>query len=551
MVITSRGIHSKQLSRNRGRLYLGAIVFLAGAAMAFSAGVDKNGVFQLDGNASTDAGVAGEDWQTVNANPYTGSAIARTGVVADDTPGVPDFAFTGGGSKDINPISSWRYGLEVGGPSKTDITNAYAAAYNVSGDLIIYFGADRNANNGAAQLGFWFFVSGVSIGSATSGAFTGSHTVGDVLVLTNYTTGGAVANIEVLVWDPAHATEKGGTLRLLYNSTNATCGNPGVTDACAIANAAPAPLYWPYTPKGGSLGDPAPINAFFEGGVNLSSLFRSAGLGGPCVASFMAETRSSPSVDASLQDLIGPKNFPVCGVKITKACPGVPTILPDGSAFSYTYNGTVTNTGFGTLTNVTVTDTYPATPSSNGTQTPLVNATLDPGASLPYNGTFTSTVNGPLNTVAVQGMSSGGSVTDSTTAQCQLGTVNPRLNVTKACTVDFDASVRPGYVVLRVDFSGTVTNTGNDQLTGITLSDDPAATFSSGGSVASLAPGGSANFAGFYYPGAFGTPDGRMTFTDQVTATASGASLGGTPPSASGSTHCAVCPSGSCSLLRQ
>jgi hypothetical protein len=55
---------------------------------------------------------------------------------------------------------------------------------------------------------------------------------------------------------------------------------------------------WQYTPKFGSAGT-FPSGSFFEGGVNLSEL----GLAG-CFSSFLAETRSSPSIDATLKDFV-------------------------------------------------------------------------------------------------------------------------------------------------------------------------------------------------------------------------------------------------------
>jgi hypothetical protein len=64
-------------------------------------------------------------------------------------------------------------------------------------------------------------------------------------------------------------------------------------------NDAPAPSPWAYTPSQG----PAnifPAGAFFEGGVNLSQL----GITNVCFSSFLAETRSSTSVDATLKDFV-------------------------------------------------------------------------------------------------------------------------------------------------------------------------------------------------------------------------------------------------------
>jgi hypothetical protein len=64
-------------------------------------------------------------------------------------------------------------------------------------------------------------------------------------------------------------------------------------------NDAATPSPWSYTPSKG----PAnifPKGAFFEGGVNLSQL----GISNVCFASFLAETRSSQSTDATLKDFV-------------------------------------------------------------------------------------------------------------------------------------------------------------------------------------------------------------------------------------------------------
>ena len=121
---------------------LGAMMSLFSIPVVLA--VHDLGVFELEGDATDDPAVAGDDWSTVNFGG--GSAAARTGVDADPA---PRSIFTGGGSKDPIDISSWRY-KDGSVPDKDDITNAYAAAYNVNGDLVIYFGADRYANDGDA-----------------------------------------------------------------------------------------------------------------------------------------------------------------------------------------------------------------------------------------------------------------------------------------------------------------------------------------------------------------------------------------------------------------
>src|SRR5207249_1100170 len=172
---------------------------------------------------------------------------------------------------------------------------------------ILYFGADRLANNGDAQLGFWFFRNAVSPNA--DGTFSGSHAVGDLLILVNYLQGGAINNIQVFKWvgdnngnnDTTTVPTPGlgnSSVQLLVTQTKTTllvC-DPGDI-ACAITNSGGEASPWPYTPKSGASGF-FPSLSFFEGGVDLNAL----NLGNVCFASFAGETRSSQSITAELKD---------------------------------------------------------------------------------------------------------------------------------------------------------------------------------------------------------------------------------------------------------
>ncbi|MGH9804910.1 MAG: hypothetical protein ACRD4D_07035, partial [Candidatus Acidiferrales bacterium] len=153
------------------------LILAALAAVALGASlllaVHDIGLFELDGDATDDALVAGEDWDRVLgfgsfAGSPAGSDEAHT-FIAD---GSGATIFTTGGSKDDLNVSSWRH-TDGNVPDKDDILNAFAAAYvnptevgsNLEGDLILYFGADRFANNGDAQIGFWFFKQPVGLGA--------------------------------------------------------------------------------------------------------------------------------------------------------------------------------------------------------------------------------------------------------------------------------------------------------------------------------------------------------------------------------------------------
>src|SRR2546426_4270055 len=201
---------------------------------------DSNGVFQLEGNATTDTGIcfqvsppiiatpgggnscpAGltfvafgsqtDDW----ANVFTGvslHAVATTGIVGDATNSSSDDIFTGGGAKDTLGLQSGPWLWKNGKPqAKDDIAHAYAAAYTLpNGHTGIYFGIDRFDNSGDATAGFWFFQDstvGLFSGPRTpqpactkAGTFSGRHVDGDLLIVSDFSTGGAVSTIQVFKW---------------------------------------------------------------------------------------------------------------------------------------------------------------------------------------------------------------------------------------------------------------------------------------------------------------------------------------------------------------
>ena len=159
--------------------------------------------------------------------------------IVDSVAGNDDM-FTGGGSKDVRDISQWGSTISEP-PDKNDIEHAFAAAYNVNGELIIYFGLDRYSTSGDSAMGFWFFKNTIT-DSATG--FNGVHAVGDILVTSDNVNGGAVSVINVFRWVGGQ-----NPLQLLASSE----GGAGNTDAngvfclnntfaCAIRNATPQPV---------------------------------------------------------------------------------------------------------------------------------------------------------------------------------------------------------------------------------------------------------------------------------------------------------------------
>ncbi|RJS47036.1 prealbumin-like fold domain-containing protein [Nocardioides cavernaquae] len=303
------------LSRRTRAAAFGLVLAVAGtvtAAVPSSAEVADDTVFELDRNAVNQTpNPTGHDWSDFVGGGTAGS-LATSGIVVDPK---GETIFSTGGSKDDLDIPSWRHS-SGSVPDKDEITNAYAAAYNVDGDLVTYFGSDRFAQNGSANVGFWFLKNQVPNPLPANGTFGIDHEVHDVLVLSEFTNGGAVSTIEVWEWNPAQASAGGnGVLKKLFPTgaaTTADCTVAGHSPlACATVNAAGISAPWPYTPKQGPAGT-IPKGGFFEGGVNLSELLGTT----PCFSSFLAETRSSPSLDATLKDFVS-GSFPLCSANIS------------------------------------------------------------------------------------------------------------------------------------------------------------------------------------------------------------------------------------------
>ena len=360
------------------------------------------GLFELDRNAIDDV-VDGDDWKTLFDGG--GSAGDFTGIIAD-IGGNGGTQFQGGGSKDNNDIDEWLW--KPGEPlDKDDITNAYAAAYvndtdtgeNNIGDLIIYFGLDRFANNGSAQVGFWFLQNPISLTDIRrSGGyeFSGVHDIGDVLVQSNFSQGGIIDSISVYQWLGSGGSH--GTLDLIF--TAADClGPPGSAaddPACATVNRGDQTAPWAYTPKFGTA-NTFPQGSFFEGGINLSRLIPDAG----CFSGFLAETRTSTPFNARLKDF-AMGDFDLCSIGVEKTGDELSKVGDD-----VTYTVTIENTGVVTLYKQSIIDSLVGD-LSNGLNAAIVSSNcgvslLPSGScSIEYSYNVPETATDPLeNTVLV------------------------------------------------------------------------------------------------------------------------------------------------------
>src|SRR5205814_3727034 len=181
-----------------------------------------------------------------------------------------------GGSKDTLGIQQGQWLFANGKPqAKDDITHAYAAMYTdpATKDVILYAGLDRYDNSGDATAGFWFLQNAVGENSTAKVGgghpFTGTHADGDILLVSDFTTGGSVSTIKVFRWSGNDAT---GSLVAVATPPNSTF---------AIVNSGPITVPWTFKDKSGNTKPAA--GEFLEEGVNLSAL----GLGG-CFSNFLA-----------------------------------------------------------------------------------------------------------------------------------------------------------------------------------------------------------------------------------------------------------------------
>ncbi len=313
LIVLSRAIYKKQ----RGRRPLAALAIMSiVAGLLVSSGValavhDED--FQLDGNVLDDAAAPQPfDWENffnsagaelaLPAN-FTASGFDRDFVTnTNGTYNTSDGSTFATGSKDtLNITPGWQCGYSANVNSKTDISNAYAAEYvdPVTGDEILYFGLERNANTGDGNVGFWFLQDGTVAceATATSGnvAFTGNHQDGDLLVVSEFSNGGAISTINAYEW----VGGAGGALDPDAVASGASCATASGGDAiCARVNTGTITTPWLTANKQDGAGHSLRVSELFEAGLNLTDF----GFGGSCFSTFTGVTRSSTSLTATIFD---------------------------------------------------------------------------------------------------------------------------------------------------------------------------------------------------------------------------------------------------------
>ena len=369
---------SLRSSRSRRAIVIvGGLVGISFLVLSIALGNPASGFFELDGNI-TSQGL--DDWATLNAGG--GSAVRFSGISEDVVNGTQkasagvgtdvcsgilpsgstlttcDDVATGGSTKDDINFSSWKWIWQQAN-DKNDIEHTFAALYNdTSGDPctapntpagcnpnfghnFAVFGLDKLSNSGSASVGFWFTndqitLSDPGINNSPNGSFVGSHQNGDVLVQSDFTSGGSVSRVEVFVWCsnnpagvdvcdnyPGPASHPNlisqGQQAFDCTTATATAGFCGIATQAATTN---TQTVWPFLYKfsgGVAAADTYPAATFFEGGVDLTRLF---GDTIPCFSTGIGETRQSQSETSVLVDF-HLFSFDVCSANISIAPNGV------------------------------------------------------------------------------------------------------------------------------------------------------------------------------------------------------------------------------------
>ncbi|WP_333667251.1 hypothetical protein, partial [Flavobacterium sp.] len=267
------------------------------------------------------------DWNAANFNLFTVKSYQLdpygTGVVDTQFTSSKDFFLAGGGGQGH---LGWVLGQTK---AKNDIANAAAIVSNG----ILYFAGDRTSNNGDAQIGFWFLLNGTA--PVAGGNFEPPHAVGDLLILADFTGGGANAAVTIYRWVGGGPLSSGSSYVVGSNNNLETTNLVGTV---AENNASTYPI-----PTGWSFINPNYLtNEFYEGQVDLTSL----NLANTCFSSFILEARSSQSITASLDDFVGGafNVRPTVAINNVTVCSGKPAVFTATATggiapLTYSFNG--------------------------------------------------------------------------------------------------------------------------------------------------------------------------------------------------------------------
>src|SRR5262249_17061708 len=143
--------------------------------------------------------------------------------------------------------------------------------------------------------------------------FTGNHTDGDLLIVSEYTKGGGVSTIKAYAWSGGAGGSLVGPI-----ATGTDCQTIGGTICATVNSTSNGPLRFsngvPWLTQTKTSNPSVPgltsgdldVGEFFEGGIDLTANNLSG-----CFTQFLADTRSAATPNATLYDYsLG--SFPLC-----------------------------------------------------------------------------------------------------------------------------------------------------------------------------------------------------------------------------------------------
>ncbi len=305
--------------------------------------VGNAGVFELDGNIVRDG--TATDWGN---GPGGAGLFSSTGTTNTLPPGGLDAHWVNDGPHSVTDATTFTTGskdtLDINAnwactPSsnitpKDDILHAYSFAIvpgsgSRAGHLLIYGGFERFANNGAGDLGFWLLQDPTVSCSSTKGAvsFTGVHVVGDILAVGEFSTGGSVTTLNLFEWVGISKTTPQGVINITATGGADCTVAPATANVCARSNTGPISTPWPTQDKTSGPNTLATAE-FFEVGIDLTGLL---GPNPPCINRFIFDTRTSPSLTATLVDY-AEGQLATCPKAAISTTVSPPTISLGGSA---------------------------------------------------------------------------------------------------------------------------------------------------------------------------------------------------------------------------
>ena len=381
-------------SRRRYTAVLALLGLFVGMFMApFGARAVHDLGFELDGDTAAASGTF--DWESffdaAGGNKTRPADYRAAGFNADYA--LPDLSTFTTGSKDTLHIGAyngeaagWQCTKSNNVGDKVDIVNAYAAAYvhPTTDELVLYFGVEKSSPNGDSSIGVWF-LKDPNVGCKPKGnggtSFTGQHQDGDIFVVSEFTNGGGTASVKAYKWQGG----AGGSLGTTPVAEGGLCPAAGNADptgqrACATVNRTPLNTPWASPDKNG--GDLDALE-FFEGGVNLGSR-QAAG----CFASYLANTRSSQSLTATIFDY-DQGSLPVCRPSTALSSSASASMIHKGKSAVLTFSEL--NDGDVGLTNVKVTTDYSGCTPAYSSGDVANTGTLDPGETWKFTCTISPT----------------------------------------------------------------------------------------------------------------------------------------------------------------